>query len=95
MKMKVFKITLLLMMVSFVLTGCVPGDGSYTPEDPAGFLWGVWHGWIAPISLILSFFKDGYRLYEVVNTGFWYDFGFYIAVISGFGGISLARRKKD
>ena len=24
----------------------------------------------------------------------WYDFGFYIAIISGFGGLSLFRRKK-
>ncbi|MEL1134989.1 hypothetical protein AAC978_07370 [Desulfitobacterium sp. THU1] len=76
------------------LTGCVPGDGSYTFDEPAGFLSGVWHGWIAPFSLIAGIFMDGIRVYEVFNTGWWYDFGFYIAVISGFGGLSLSRNKK-
>ncbi|MGE4273667.1 MAG: hypothetical protein AB7E31_12480 [Desulfitobacterium sp.] len=76
------------------LTGCVPGDGSYAFDKPAGFLSGVWHGWIAPFSLIAGIFMDGIRVYEVFNTGWWYDFGFYIAVISGFGGLSLSRKKK-
>ena len=75
------------------LTGCVPGDGTYTSAKPAGFFWGVWHGWIAPVSLIWGLFRKGIRVYETVNTGWWYDFGFYIAIISGFGGISLSRRK--
>ncbi|AGA67826.1 hypothetical protein Desdi_0277 [Desulfitobacterium dichloroeliminans LMG P-21439] len=78
----------------FTLTGCVPGDGSYTFNEPAGFLSGVWHGWIAPFSLIAGIFMDGIRVYEIFNTGWWYDFGFYIAVISGFGGLSLSRKKK-
>lgn len=77
-----------------LLSGCIPGDGSYTYNKPAGFLSGIWHGWIAPISLIISIFKPGIRIYEGVNTGWWYDFGFYMAVISGFGGFSLSRKKK-
>ncbi len=28
-------------------------------------------------------------------TGWWYDLGFYIAVISGFGGLSLSRKKSS
>lgn len=32
-------------------------------------------------------------IYEVVNAGWWYDLGFYLAVISGFGGLSLTRKK--
>jgi hypothetical protein len=43
---------------------------------------------MAPISLIVGFFDKNIRVYETFNTGWWYDFGFYIAVISGFGGIS-------
>jgi len=82
-------------MMLTLLTGCVPGDGSYSPTDPAGFFWGIWHGWIAPISLIGGLFNDTWRVYETFNTGWWYDFGFYIAIISGFGGISLSRKKKD
>jgi hypothetical protein len=77
------------------LSGCVPGDGTYEFGDPAGFFWGVWHGWIAPVSLIWGFFNPEIRIYEVNNTGWWYDFGYYMAIISGFGGLSLIRRSKD
>ncbi|NMM52849.1 hypothetical protein [Paenibacillus aquistagni] len=94
--MKSRKLLFLLMMVVAVvmLSGCVPGDGSYSAQEPAGFFWGIWHGWVAPISLIIGLFNDSIRIYEVYNTGWWYDLGFYIAVISGFGGISLFRNKK-
>lgn len=89
------KILLLIIgfMITLTLSGCVPGDGSYTSSDPAGFFWGVWHGWIAPISLIMGIFKENIRIYETMNTGWFYDLGFYIAIISGFGGISFFRKK--
>ncbi|MGI6189426.1 MAG: hypothetical protein GX041_04735 [Clostridiales bacterium] len=77
-----------------LLTGCIPGDGTNTPNNPAGFFWGVWHGWLAPISLIVHFFNNEIRIYEINNSGWLYDFGFYIAIIGGFGGLSLSRRKK-
>jgi hypothetical protein len=83
----------LILTLLFALSGCVPGDGSYSQDKPAGFFWGVWHGWVAPISLILSLFNDSIRIYETANTGWWYDFGFYISIISGFGGLSLFRKK--
>jgi hypothetical protein len=75
------------------VSGCVPGDGSSSPGNPSGFFSGIWHGWIAPVSLIWGYFNDSIRLYEKFNTGWWYDFGFYIALIGGFGGISFIRRK--
>ncbi len=87
--------TLLLTLLAAGLCGCVPGDGTYGVVDPAGFFWGVWHGWIAPISLIWGFFNPEIRIYEVYNTGWWYDFGYYMAIISGFGGLSFIRRNKD
>lgn len=86
---------LLSSIVIFTLTGCVPGDGRYTSDDPANFLSGIWHGWIAPFSLFVSLFKHNIRVYEVINSGWWYDFGFYMAIISGFGGLSLSRKKND
>lgn len=95
MRKNYFIIFLMLVSVSIVLTGCIPGDGSYTADNPAGFFWGVWHGWVAPISLIIGLFSENIRVYETANTGWWYDLGFYIAVISGFGGLSLSRRKKS
>ena len=78
-----------------LLSGCVPGDGTSNAHDPAGFFWGIWHGWIAPVSLIIGIFNEHIRVYETYNVGWWYDFGFYIAVISGFGGVSLFRHKRS
>jgi hypothetical protein len=77
-----------------LLTGCIPGDGDHNAANPAGPLWGVWHGWIAPLSLVMHLFDPIYRVYEVNNTGIWYDLGFYVAVISGFGGLSLVRSRR-
>jgi hypothetical protein len=85
--------TLMLLTVTLLLSGCVPGDGTNTVSSRASFFWGIWHGWIAPVSLIIGIFKPGIRIYETANTGLLYDFGFYVAVISGFGGISLFRKK--
>jgi len=92
MKNKKLLVILLVSTVAFVLTGCVPGDGKITSEDPAGFFWGVWHGWMAPISLIIGLFDHNIRVYEVINSGWLYDFGFYGAVISGFGGLRFTRK---
>lgn len=85
---------LMLLTVSIILSGCIPGDGHNTKEKPAGFFWGIWHGWLAPLSLIIGIFDKNIRIYEIFNSGWWYDFGFYIAIISGFGGISLFRKKR-
>lgn len=93
-KKKLLLLCLMVIVSLFALTGCVPGDGTYTSARPAGFFWGIWHGWIAPISLILGLFDKNIKIYESMNTGWWYEFGFYIAVISGFGGISIFRKKR-
>jgi hypothetical protein len=71
------------------------GGGSSSIGNPAGFFKGIWHGWIAPLSLILSFFNHNLSIYEINNVGWWYDFGFYIAVISPIGSLSLSRSKKS
>ncbi|XMB86232.1 hypothetical protein RJG79_00090 [Mycoplasmatota bacterium WC44] len=91
--MKKFRIIFPLLAVTFILTACIPGTDAYTDKQ-AGFLWGIWHGWIAPISLIISIFKSNVGIYEINNTGFWYDFGFYAAIVGGFGGFSFSRRNK-
>ena len=95
MKKRAVFIVLILLVFMFCMTGCLPGDGKATVSHPAGFLWGIWHGWMAPISLIGEIFNKSIRLYETANTGWWYDFGYYIAIISGFGGLSLFRSKKS
>ena len=83
---------LLLVAVTLLITGCVPGMSNYSLRQPAGFLSGIWHGWIAPVTLIFGLFTD-VRIYEPVNTGWWYDFGFYLAILGGFGGLTLTRRR--
>ena len=83
-----------IILALLVLSACAPGDGAATPDRPAGFFWGIWHGWIAPVTLIIGIFNGNIRIYEVNNSGWWYDLGYYMAIISGFGGLSLARRKK-
>ncbi|MCI0708103.1 MAG: hypothetical protein L0Y80_11535 [Ignavibacteriae bacterium] len=85
---------ILLLSCSLLLTGCFPGGGYYHEERQAGFFSGVWHGWIAPASLVYGSFEPSVHIYEPNNTGWWYDLGFYLAVIGGFGGISVLRRKK-
>ncbi len=80
--------------VVFLTSGCVPGDGTNSAYKLAGFFSGVWHGWIAPISLIYSFFHNSTGIYEVNNNGIPYNIGYYMAIISGFGGLALVRRNR-
>ena len=80
----------LLVILALLLTGCVPGDPSYTAENPAGFWWGIWHGIIAWISFFIGLFTGGDRtIYETFNTGWPYNLGFLIGAgvqFSGFTG---------
>jgi hypothetical protein len=52
---------------------------------PAGFIGGLWHGLIAPITFIISLFNKNVRMYEVHNNGGWYDFGFCLGASIIFG----------
>ncbi|PKN79242.1 MAG: hypothetical protein CVU48_05835 [Candidatus Cloacimonetes bacterium HGW-Cloacimonetes-1] len=91
------KVTMIVtvLVVCFLFTACAPGTQHFeSPNHQAGFFMGIWHGWIAPVSLIWGLFDSGIRVYEVNNRGWLYDFGFYIAIIGGFGGLALSRNKK-
>jgi hypothetical protein len=57
----------------------------------AGVLQGLWHGLIAPVTLIMSFFNENVQMYEVHNDGKEYNLGFLLGVaivflILGFSG---------
>jgi hypothetical protein len=41
---------------------------------------GLWHGIIAPATLVVSFFNSDVHMYEVHNAGSEYDLGFLIGV---------------
>jgi hypothetical protein len=76
------KITLLLLILVLCLfvsaCGFVGSPGPQTFEYP-GFWLGLWHGLIAPWTLLARFFlKIG--MYEIPNSGFGYDCGFLIGV---------------
>lgn len=55
---------------------------------------GLWHGIIAPATLIVSFFNSDVRMYEVHNAGSEYDFGFLLGVAIVIAIISLLIRMR-
>lgn len=46
----------------------------------AGFVQGLWHGIIAPVMIVGSFFNPAMQMYEVHNNGRDYNLGFLIGV---------------
>lgn len=89
------KIVILLTAI-LILSSCAdvtPIDDCVTNE-PYGFLSGLWHGIIAPLSFIGSIFIDDIAMYAVNNNGGWYDFGFVIGAGILFGGGSKATNRK-
>ncbi len=78
--------TLSLIVVSLALAGCAAGDPRFAAEAPAGFWVGLWHGVISWVALVIGIFADGVAVYEVHNTGAWYDFGFLFGTLLMWGG---------
>ena len=62
----------------------------------AQVLLGLWQGFIAPVTFVISLFNDDVGVYEVRNTGGWYDFGFLLglSMIFGGGGGGAARGRR-
>jgi hypothetical protein len=69
----------------FFITSCTPGSENFN-EETAGFLMGLWHGFISLFSFIGSLFIDNLGIYEINNNGNWYNFGFILGVSMFFGG---------
>lgn len=65
-----------------VLAACAPAANTYaeTAARP-GFWLGLWHGFICPITFLVSLFNDHVGVYEVRNGGHWYDFGFVFGIL--------------
>jgi hypothetical protein len=74
------RVTALVLVAVLVLTACAAGPNPAVDAgpDPAGFWLGLWHGFIAPVTFFISLFSDNVNIYEVNNSGNWYDFGFVI-----------------
>lgn len=85
---------LLLLAVALALVAsCAAGDPRFTADQPAGFWMGLWHGLIAWVALIIGLFNDHVQIYERVNTGGWYDFGFLIGATCLFGAGHQSQRR--
>ena len=92
-------ILLLAIILVLSLSACAPGPNRFarTPGAEgkvAGFWLGVWHGLIAPLTFIVSVFSDKVGIYEVHNSGNWYNFGFVLGAGLFLGGGILGHRKK-
>lgn len=59
----------------------------------AGFWLGLWHGLPAPLTFVVSLFKDDIGIYEAHNNGRWYNFGFIFGLMIILGGNKGAAMK--
>ena len=77
-----------------LLTGLVLIACAAQPSPPysgaPGFWWGVLHGFIAPSSLVGTFFDPTIRAYSFPNSGWWYDLGFVLGIGALGGGAGRA-----
>ena len=88
------KRTVSVIALALLLTACIATE-SATAINPAGpgFLQGVWHGFIFPVTFIFSLFTDDVAIYAVPNNGTWYDFGYFVGIVFlGVGARSSRRR---
>lgn len=81
-----------MLMLMFVVSACADAITLTEPlnRDPVGFLYGLWHGFIAPISFIISLFDSEVAVYAIYNNGGWYDLGFLLGISVSIGGSSKA-----
>ena len=87
-------------LAMLLLVGCAAGtnptvDVLDADGNSVGFWSGLWHGVISPITFIISLFTDNVNLYEVYNSGNWYDFGFIFGVSIIFGGGARGAKRRS
>ena len=98
--MRRVRLALMALVLTFLLAACAAGanpDVGTAGQDGvvAGFWLGLWHGIIAPVTFVISLFTDDVSIYEVHNSGNWYDLGFFLGfgVLLG-GGASGSRARR-
>jgi hypothetical protein len=87
---------LLLVFVALLFTGCAdvtPIENCVT-NNPGGFFSGLWHGFIILWAFFGSLLFDSMAIYEVNNTGGWYDFGFLLGSGIFGSGVTLLKKKR-
>ena len=88
------------LLAVLLLAGCTAGanptvDVLDNDGNSAGFWSGLWHGLISPVTFIISLFSDNVNVYEVYNSGNWYDFGFMFGVSIIFSGGAYGAKRKS
>lgn len=76
---------LLIVLIILLLSSCAPGNEKFDAA-PANFWMGLWHGFIALVTFVISLFNDNVTIYEVNNVGKLYNLGFILGVMIFFGG---------
>jgi hypothetical protein len=84
-------------VLALLVAGCAAGDNPLTGtpgiRGVAGFWSGLWHGMICPIAFVSSLFNSHVAIYEVHNSGGWYDAGFILG--AGAWGILSQHRSRE
>jgi hypothetical protein len=96
-----WRTALFLVVVACLVVACAPTGNPLAGEaladsSPAGFLLGVWHGFIIMFTFFVSLFTESVGVYEVHNTGWPYNLGFLFGVMvffSGSGGAAGSKRR--
>ena len=97
------KKSIVFITVSFAalaMLSCAAGPNQLvgTPDaegDVAGFWNGLWHGFIALFTFLISLFSDKVHMYDVHNSGNLYNLGYLIGVMVFFGGGCCGSRKRS
>ena len=61
-----------------------PNSEMNTPDaqgQVAGILLGIWHGFISPVTLVISFVNPKVQMVEVHNDGGPYNLGFLLGIV--------------
>ncbi len=84
-----------ILIISVLFTGCANNEvvTECVKGQTFGFWYGLWHGIIAPVDLILMFFRDDITVYAPNNNGMWYAFGFVLGS-GGWGFLGGKSRRK-
>lgn len=93
------RLVLLLVLLALLVSACAAGvninvDIANVDGEIAGFWMGLWHGVITPVTFIVSLFTDSVSIYEIHNSGGWYDFGFVVGAGTFLGGSGRGIRRR-
>ncbi|MBN1300780.1 MAG: hypothetical protein JW995_06155 [Melioribacteraceae bacterium] len=79
-------------VIILTLLSCAPGNEMYA-EETADFWDGLWHGFISVVTLIIGIFDQSVKMYETINTGWWYNLGFLLGAGFAFSNVWFSGKK--